>query len=437
MTQFAWHESVGLSSRSISRRGFLYGVSAAAAAAGTINFRDVMTLQADELRKQGRAMILLFMQGGPSQLETFDPKPGTEHGGPTKAIETAVPGIQIAEGWEHTAKQMQDIAVIRSMTNKEGEHQRAVYQMHTGYIPSGSVKHPSLGACIARELAPPDRELPAVVSIGDRGPGGVGAGFLGVDYEPFVIAGPSVGNVPDNVAATVGDKRFTRRLGLLGKLESEFAARGGETVVANHRQIYDKSAKLVLSPMTKTFDLSDESAETKERYGNTDFGKGCLLARRLVEAGVTFVEVRLGNWDHHQDVFENIKGLTSRCDPALAALIADLKERGLFEKTLVVWTGEFGRTPKVNPRTGRDHWPRNFNALMAGGGVKGGQVIGASAKDGMGISSDPVTIPDLFSSICKSLQVNPAKENMSPIGRPLKIVDGGKPIPNLFSSSEG
>ncbi len=431
MNQLTWHEDVRLSKQSISRRGFLYGASAVAAA-GTTNFHHLMTLRADELRKQGRAMILLFMQGGPSQLETFDPKPGTEHGGSTTAIQTAVSGIQIAEGWEQTAKQMRDIAIIRSMTNKEGEHARAVYQMHTGYIPSGSVKHPSLGACIAKELAPTDRELPSIVTIGDRGQNGSGAGFLGVDYEPFNVAGASIGNVPENVAPIVGEKRFTRRLGLLDRLEGEFAARGGQTVVGNHQKIYDKSAKLVLSPMTKTFDLSNESAETRERYGDSDFGKGCLLARRLIEAGVTFVEVKLGNWDTHQDVFDGVKSLASKCDPAVAALISDLKERGLLDKTLVAWMGEFGRTPKVNPRTGRDHWPRNFNAFLAGGGIQGGQVIGETAKDGMGIVKDPVTVPDLFSSICKSLDLNPGKENMSPVGRPLKIVDGGTPVAALF-----
>lgn len=429
MTHLSWHENVAVTRRAISRRGFLYGT---AAAAGAMNFRDVMSVRADELRKQGRAMILLFMQGGPSQMETFDPKPGTEHGGPTKSISTAVSGIEIAEGWEQTAKQMQDIAIIRSMTNKEGEHQRAVYQMHTGYIPSGSVKHPSLGANVARELAKQDRELPAVVTIGG-GPGvGAGAGFLGVDYEPFNVSGPSVGNIPDHVDTLIGDQRFTRRLGLLNKLDGEFAARGGETVVNNHRQIYDKSAKLVLSPLTKTFDIRQETAATRERYGDSEFGKGCLLARRLIEIGVTFVEVRMNGWDSHQDVFDGVKGLAQKCDPAMAALIADLKDRGLFDKTLVVWTGEFGRTPKVNARTGRDHWPRNFNALIAGGGIKGGQVIGETANDGMGIVNDPVTVPDLFSSICKSLEVNPAKENMSPIGRPLKIVDGGQPVAKLF-----
>ncbi len=432
MTEFSWHENVSLNRQSVSRRRFLYGASAVAAA-GATNFRDVMSVQAGELRKQGRAMILLFMQGGPSQFETFDPKPGTENGGPTTAISTAAAGIQIAEGWEKTAQQMNDIAIIRSMTTKEGEHQRAAYQMHTGYIPSGSVKHPSLGSCIAKEIAVSERELPSVVTIGDRGNLGSGAGFLGVDYEPFQVSGRSVGTVPDNVGPIVGEKRFTRRQGLLDKLEGEFAARGGETVVNNHRRIYDKSAKLVLSPMTKTFDLGLETAETKERYGNSEFGKGCLLARRLIEAGVTFVEVRLGSWDTHKEVFDGVKGLASKCDPALSALITDLKDRGLLDTTLIMWTGEFGRTPKINPNTGRDHWPRNFNALLAGGGIKGGQVIGETAKDGMGIVHDPVNIPDLFSTICTSLDVNPAKENMSPIGRPLKIVDGGKPVAKLFS----
>lgn len=432
MTHLSWHEMVSLSRRSFSRRSFLYGASATAAL-GSVNFRDTMSLRAEELRKQGRAMIFLFMQGGPSQMETFDPKPGTDNGGQTTAIDTAVSGIQIAEGWEQTAKQMRDIAIIRSMTTKEGEHARAAYQMHTGYIPSGSVKHPSLGACIAKELVSTPHDLPSVVTIGDRVPNAAGAGFLGVDYEPFQVSGRAVGNVPENIAPIIGDKRFTRRMGLLDRLDGQFAAQGGETVVNNHRQIYDKSAKLVLSPLTKTFDLSQESAETKERYGDTEFGKGCLLARRLVEAGVTFVEVRLNGWDTHQDVFDGVKGLAKKCDPALAALISDLKERGLFDSTLVLWTGEFGRTPKINPRTGRDHWPRNFNALLAGGGIKGGQVIGETAKDGMGILNDPVTIPDLFSSICKSLEVNPAKENMSPIGRPLKIVDGGKAVDKLFA----
>jgi hypothetical protein len=244
--------------------------------------------------------------------------------------------------------------------------------------------------------------------------------------------GNSIGAVPENVDPIVGEKRFTRRFGLLNQIEGEFAARGGENVVANHRKIYDKSSKLVLSPMTKTFDISHETAETRQRYGDSEFGKGCLLARRLVEAGVTFVEVRINGWDTHQDVFDGVKGLAAKCDPAIAALISDLKERGLLDSTLIAWMGEFGRTPRINPRTGRDHWPRNFNVFLAGGGIKGGQVHGETARDGMGVTKDPVTVPDLFCTICKTIDVNATKENMSPIGRPLKIVDGGKPVDALI-----
>lgn len=419
-----------------SRRSFLSAASStAAAASGIWNFRDVMASQAAELRREGRSLIVLWMQGGPSQFETFDPKPGTENGGPTNAIDTAVSGIQIAEGWEKTAATMQDIALIRSMTNKEGQHDRATYQLHTGYVPSGSVKHPSFGACLAKEVALSDQELPSVVTIGDGRGGmagsGSSAGFLGVDFEPFHVTNP--GAPPENVAPIGGEKRYSRRLGLLGKLEDEFAARGGEVVVSNHRRIYGKSSKLVLSPDLKAFDLSSESAETQGMYGDTAFGKGCLLARKLVEAGVTFVEVRLNGWDTHENNFDRVKQNAGTVDPALAGLIADLKQRGLLDKTLIVWMGEFGRTPRINPRTGRDHYPRCFNALLAGGGVQGGQVIGASSADGAAVANRPVTVPDLFQSICHSLQINSATENMSPLGRPMKIVDGGEVVKELFA----
>ena len=420
------HQAVSLSRGGVTRRSFLHAVSASALAAGTLNFRDLISLNAEDLRQQGMSMILLYMQGGPSQFETFDPKPGQETGGPTKAIATATNGIEIAEGWDSVAKQMNDIALIRSMTNKEGNHQRASYQLHTGYVPSGSVKHPSLGSAIAKEIGDPAHDLPAVVSVGRT----VGAGFLGVDYEPFAVQNP--GQIPQNVSSQIDTSRFARRLGVLDELEQDFAERGGETVVANHKKLYEKTRKLVLSPQVKTFDLSSEPKELQDKYGNSQFGRGCLLARRLVEAGVTFVEVSLGNWDTHDDNFNRVKTLSGQCDPGFAALVADLKDRGRLEKTLVVWVGEFGRTPRINPRTGRDHYPRVFNAAIAGGGIKGGQVIGASTKDGMAVDHDPVSVADLFSTICKSLHVDPKKENMSPIGRPLKIVDGGQPVEKLF-----
>jgi hypothetical protein len=427
----SWHENVRLHRDGVSRRGFLHAVSAASLAAGTLSFRDVVTVQADELAKNHRALILLWMQGGPSQLETFDPKPGTENGGTTEAIDTAVPGIRIASAWTNTAKVMNELAVIRSMTNKEGQHDRATYQLHTGYIPSGSVRHPALGSNIAREISPKDLDIPSVVAIGGGGRDRtVGAGFLGVDYEPFQVS--DAGRLPDNVSPGTSTARYQRRLGLLGKIEDEFAARGGEVAVDNHRRIYGKASSLVLSPKTKAFDLSQESQATRDKYGN-GFGQGCLLARRLVEAGVTFVEVRHGNWDTHDDNFNRVATLSQQVDPGFGALIGDLKERGMLDTTLVAWMGEFGRTPRVNPRGGRDHYPRVFSAVLAGGGVKGGQVIGASTADGSGVDKDPVTVPDLFCSMCQSLGVNPAKENMSPLGRPMKIVDGGQVVEKLFA----
>jgi hypothetical protein len=431
------HLDVVSSRCGFSRRSFLHYVSAGAAATGSLNFRDLMSVQAGEIRKQGMSLILLWMQGGPSQFETFDPKPGTETGGPTQAIDTAAPGIRIAQGWENTARQMQEIALIRSMTNKEGEHIRATYQMHTGYVPNGAVRHPSLGCAIAREIAPPDHDLPAVVSIGPGRGGGqqlVGSGFLGVEVDPFLVENP--GNLPRDVALPTQTPRFERRLGLLGNLENDFAARGGELAVADHKKLYEKTRRLVLSPEVKAFEFRDELQSTKDQYGDTDFGRGCLLARRLVEAGVTFVEVRStgpnGNWDTHQDNFTRVAENAKVVDPAFAALVADLKQRGLLEKTLIVWMGEFGRTPRINPNTGREHYPRVFSAALAGGGIRGGQVVGATTGDGATIEHDPVTVPDLFCTICKSLTVDPQKENISPIGRPLKIVDGGKPVDKLF-----
>jgi len=421
------HQQIQTHRQGFSRRSFLRTVSTGAMAAGTLSFHDLMSVSAEELRQQGRSMILLWMAGGPSHLETFDPKPKSSSAGDKKAIQTAVSGIEISEDWKNTAKVMQDIALIRSMTNKEGNHQRATYQMHTGYIPSGSVKHPSLGSNITREIGNRELDIPSIVSVGATN----GAGFLGVDYEPFNVNNP--GNIPNNVAATVPDKRYQKRLGLLGRLDSEFAARGGEVVVKNHSKIYNKASSLVMSPQTKVFDLSQESESLRQQYGENNFGKGCLLARRLVEAGSTFIEVRSNGWDNHANISEVITPLSQQVDAGMAALITDLKARGMLERTLVVWMGEFGRTPKINPRGGRDHYPRVFSAAMAGGGVKGGQVIGASTADGSAVQDRPVSTTDLFCSICQSLKVDPKKENMSPLGRPMKIVDGGEVVTELFS----
>jgi hypothetical protein len=421
----------------VSRRTFLRSVAAGAAGSGALGWKEEVALHAEELRKQGLACILLFMNGGPSQFETFDPKPGTQTGGPTRAIDTAAGGVRVAEGWTNVARVQKDIALIRSLTNKEGAHPRAQYQLHTGYVPLGSIKYPSLGSLVAAELGRPDFDLPHFVSISGGGPAGlaatIGSGFLGMNVAPFVVPDPQ--RLPTNVALPRGisDERFGRRLDVLQDLEEDFARSGGGAPVRAHQALYQGAARLVHSPRLKAFDVAQEKAAVRDRYGRTPFGQGCLLARRLVEAGVTFVEVESFGWDTHLDNFERVGRLRDVVDPAFAALVTDLRERGMLGRTLVIWMGEFGRTPRINPRAGRDHYPRAFSVALAGCGVRGGRVVGATSADGSDVAERPVTVPDLFCTFCHALKINPRKENMSSLGRPVKVVDGGQPVRELFA----
>jgi hypothetical protein len=417
----------------VSRRGFIRSIGLGAAGLGMASFTDIMALHADELRKKQMACILLWMSGGPSQMDTFDPKPGTTNGGDVKAIDTAVSGIQIANYWPETAKAMKDIAIIRSMSNKEGNHQRATYQLHTGYVPSGTVKHPAFGCVAAAELGDPKFDLPHIVTIGNAGnTGTLGAGMLGAAYEPFYVQNPL--QLPENVATTVPNNRFNRRVKLLGDLETVgFDKTGGSDRVREHTSVYQQTANLVRSPNLKAFDLSGEDPKLRAAYGESAFGQGCLLARRLVQAGVTFVEVRLGGWDMHEGINDRMKNLAGSSDAGFGTLVTDLKKQGMLDRTLVVWMGEFGRTPKINPRAGRDHFPRVFNVALAGGGIKGGQVIGSSETSGQDVKERPIAVNDLLQTFCQSLKINPKKENMSPLGRPIKIVDGGRPVKELFA----
>jgi uncharacterized protein (DUF1501 family) len=414
----------------LSRRTFLRDVAVGAAGASMFGWKETVALQTDELRKQGMACILLFMRGGPSQLETFDPKPGTATGGPTKAISTALRGVQLAEGWENVAKTLTNITLIRSMTNREGEHQRATYQLHTGYVPMGGTKYPSLGSIVASELGPAEFDLPHFVSIGNRATT-IGSGFLGMNFAPFVVADAT--KPPANVALMVRPPRFEKRMGLLAQLEDQFAEAGGGARVADHKAVYGKAARMVKSPRLDAFNLEKEKDAIRDGYGRTSFGQGCLLARRLIEQGVTFVEVESNGWDTHDNNFERVKTLAGQVDPAFATLVRDLKDRGMLDRTLVIWMGEFGRTPQINPKTGRDHFPRAFNVALAGGGIKGGQVVGSTNATGTDVASRPVTVPDLFCSFYKALHINARKENTGPLGRPVKIIDKGEAVKELFA----
>ncbi len=414
--------------RVIGRRDFLRGISAASLAAGTLSWTDLMAAQSAELRRQGMSCILLWMQGGPSQFETFSPKPGKEEG-QAKAIGTAVSGIEVCEYWPKVASVMNDLAIVRSMTSKEGNHQRATYQLHTGYAPTPTVKHPAFGSVVSRELPNQACDLPGFVRVGNFR-NSAGGGLLGTEFDPFLIGRADA--PPANASVTTDSSRFRRRLDLLNKLEVDYGQSGARQEVEDHRKLYEKSAKMVLSSQMKAFDLADEKDATREAYGRTQFGNGCLLARRLIETGVPFVEVSAGNWDMHENVFDRAKTLSSEVDPAFAQLVKDLKDRRMLDKTLVIWMGEFGRTPKINPRGGRDHYPRTFNVVLGGGGIKGGQVIGKTDAAGGDVKDRPVSVNDLFATFCRSMQIDAKKENMSSIGRPIKIVDGGEAVSELF-----
>jgi hypothetical protein len=411
----------------VGRRHFLQSISLAGLASGSLAWTDGLSLHAEELRQQGRACILLWMQGGPSQLETFDPKPGHTNGGETKAIATNVAGIQFADNLPKLAQVADRLAVVRSMTTREGEHQRATYLMHTSYLPTASVKYPAMGAIVAHEIKDVACELPAFVRIGGGFNNGGNGGFLGSAYDPLTVG--SGGRAPENTRIATDAARFRRRLDLQGRLQTAAGVSPGDA----HQELYADASRMILSPQMDAFNLELESAATRDAYGRSQFGASCLLARRLVESGVTFVEASIGGWDTHDNNFARSRTLCEQLDQPFAALVEDLDDRGMLDKTLVVWMGEFGRTPRINPRGGRDHFPRAFSTVLAGGGIKGGRVIGATDASGETVTERPVTEKDIFQTVYKSLGINGSKENMSPIGRPIKLVDGGKAVDELFT----
>lgn len=412
--------------RVVGRRDFLRVLSAGATIGG-LGLTDALSLRAGELRRGGKACILLWMQGGPSQFETFDPKVGHANGGETKGIATKIAGVQFAENLPKLATVADRLAVVRSMTSREGEHQRATYLMHTAYLPMASVKYPAMGAIVARDLPRTDCELPSFVRIGPLF-NSAGGGFLGAQYDPFVVT--AAGRMPENARPASEMSQFDRRLTLRARL---VRARDGAASASEHDQLYASAARMVKSTQMQAFDLDREPRSVRDAYGSGSFADACLLARRLVESGVTFVESVLGNWDTHQDNAARSKSLCERLDQPYAALINDLAQRGMLDRTLVLWMGEFGRTPRINPRGGRDHFPRAFSAVLAGGGVRGGQVLGATEAGGDAIKDRPVSEKDLFQTVYRTLGIDSNKEAMSPIGRPIKPVDGGTVVEELLA----
>jgi Protein of unknown function (DUF1501) len=403
-----------------------------------------------------RSAILLWMSGGPSQMDTFDLKPGQPNGGPYKEIATAVPGIRISEHLPKIAKFMDHMAIVRSMSTKEGDHGRATYLMRTGNLPQGPIQYPSLGALVSRELGDPTSELPNFVSISPfrfGSPGAYGSGFLGPVNAPLVVGETSFPlqvassyeqalRVQDLAApAEVSSKQVDARIRLLAGLERHFAAQHPGVAPQSHQTAYDRAVRLMRTVGAKAFNLDEEPPALRDAYGRSLFGQGCLLARRLVERGVPFVEVSLGGvngepfgWDTHQQNFEAVERLSQVLDAAWATLMDDLKNRGLLQSTLIVWMGEFGRTPKINAQQGRDHFPNAWTTVLAGGDIRGGRVVGRTSLDGTIVEERLVSVADLLATVCGALGIDHLKQNMSNVGRPIRIVDkAARPITEIVS----
>jgi hypothetical protein len=383
-------------------------------------------------------------------MDTFDLKPGHENGGSFKEIATSVPGIRISEHLPKIAAMAQHMAIVRSMSTKEGDHGRATYLMRNGYLPQPPVRYPTLGSLVAKELGDPQSELPSFVSVApfrNFNPAAYGPGFLGSKYAPLLV-GESAGggNDDDNGDLTVADlappdkvssAAIGERLGLLNWLNDRFVGTHAAPPAVGYKTAYDRAVKLMRSDAAKAFDLDEEPDKVRDAYGRNRFGQGCLLARRLVERGVPFIEVTHGGagqigWDTHTGNFEAVKELSGVLDPAWASLMSELQSRGLLESTLIVWMGEFGRTPVINSMGGRDHFPNAWSCVLAGGGVKGGQAYGRTSDDGMKVEEKPVAIGDVLATLCEALGVPPDTENMAMGERPIKIAEG-TPIAELLA----
>lgn len=405
-------------------------------------------------RRKGQC-ILLWMAGGPSQTDTFDMKPGHPNGGEFKEIATSAPGLRFSEHLPQLAQHARHLAVVRSLTTKEGDHERGAYLVRTGHPPMGEVAYPSIACSLAKELDRQATSLPTYVSVAPPlaiSPAAFGPGFLGPGYAPAIVGAPGGGAPPAvqkllgrapfaelklddlELPAGVSELQGNRRMKLWAAMEERFLRSRAADSFAAHHALYRKAAELMRPEVRAAFDLSEESDDVRKKYGPGLFGQGCLLARRLVERGVPFVEVALGEglgWDTHADNFNKVKQLCGELDAGWATLMQELDDRGLLESTTILWMGEFGRTPVINPMAGRDHFPAAWSCVFAGGGINGGQVYGRTSADGMTIEDSPVTIGDVQATLCTALGVLPDGENFT-VGRPIKIAEG-KPIAALVS----
>ncbi len=422
----------------LNRRSWMQYASLSAAGVASSAWLPSIAAAAKAAKEQGRHCVLLWMSGGPSQIDTFDMKPGHANGGSIKEVSTSVPGIRFSEHLPKLAKHADSLAILRGMSTKEGDHERGTVLMRTGHIPGGPVSYPSIGCSLSKALGGEMSELPDYVTIapGPFARNSISPGFLGPKHAATSVAGG--GGVPDDGfaqlrvdflerAKNVNSDRQLARLELWRTMQADFRKRRGTSNVIAQDTVYESAIRMLGSDAKHAFDLSEEPDKVREAYGRGSFGQGCLMARRLIERGVPLVEVTLGNgleWDTHANNFEQVGRLSERLDAGWATLMTELGQIGLLEKTTILWAGEFGRTPVINGNGGRDHFPQAFTCVLAGGGVAGGQVYGATTKDGSEVDDGKMNEQDLLSTLCQALGVNPATENIAEGGRPIAIAEG-------------
>jgi hypothetical protein len=416
----------------LHRREFLRLSSLGVFGASLSGWLAPLAARAAQTKAKTKSCILLWMDGGPSHKDTFDMKPGTKDAGEFKPISTSVPGIQVSEHLPKLAQQMQHAVILRGMSTQEGAHGRAKVYLHTGYKEGvGGLVYPSLGAIVSKELGKPEFPLPNFVTVGNRS---YGAGYLGPRHQPLNVTDPARG--VESLKSLVGGTQFHDRMGLLEEMEAGFFKQYQADAANDHRTTYQRAVRLMQSKEVQAFDLDKEPASGKSAYGSGRFADSCLLARRLIEIGIPFVEVTLGGWDTHQDNFDRVKNLSHQIDQPMSALIKDLKDRGLLDSTLIVWMGEFGRTPKINTKgakPGRDHYPKAWSTVLFGGGIKGGQFIGKTDAEGAAVTDRVTSAIDFMATICATLGIDYKKQYETPIGRPVPIADrGAKPVDGVI-----
>jgi hypothetical protein len=413
----------------MSRRHFMRHLAGASAFAMPA-FALTRTLRANakSLSKNHKSAILLYLQGGAPTIDMWDMKPGAPTAGQYKPIKTTG-DFEICELMPTLAQQMKHLSIVRSMSTREADHDRGRYYMHTAYVPNPNVEHPSYGSVVAHEMEKlvPELEIPPFVSIGGASQG---PGFLGMAYAPFEV--DANGQIRD-AEMSVPWQRMYDRMKLLGVLESRFIDERRGTAAEEHAKILKKTQDLLTSEQMKAFKVRSEPKEMIDKYGDNNFGRGCLMARRLVEVGVPFVEVHSGGWDLHQNCFTTLQTKLPELDKAFAALVDDLQQRGMLESTVILCMGEFGRTPRINGNSGRDHFARAWSVVLGGAAIKGGRAIGKTNTDGTTVESEPHSSEDLMATVCEALGISLKTVYTAKNGRPMKIAGGGKVIQELFT----